>query len=155
MPAVILTRAIVETFAVLFDFHKRLDRFLKDEAKDNRALDDFLMRCLMGSRNNPDMPNAVNILNLIDHVEKVAPDFRSVYDSLCECAHPNWAGTFGAFGSIKTETTELELGPLGRIPAYSAGLSVLSGSLIAFEHYYKESGELVRQLNEHFEKHGI
>lgn len=157
IPAVILTRSIVETLAVLFEFHERLQHFLKEETKDHHALDEFLMRCLMGSRNHRDtnMPTATNILTLIDRVEKTAPGFRSVYDSLCEYAHPNWAGTFGAFGNAVSETTELELGPQTRIPAYSAGLSTLSGSLIAFEHYYQESGALVRQLNDYYERFGI
>src|SRR5215216_2669438 len=31
VPAVILTRSIVETFAVLFVFHDRLEKFLKEE----------------------------------------------------------------------------------------------------------------------------
>jgi hypothetical protein len=111
----------------------------------------------MGSRNKPDpeMPDAVNTLSLIDRVEKTTPGFRSIYDALCEYTHPNWAGTFGAFGSIMTETTELELGPRERIPAYSAGLSTLSGSLTAFEFYYKKSGELVQKLNERFDKNGM
>lgn len=154
VPAVILTRSIVETLAVLFDFQERLENFLKAETKDCFALDKFLLCRLMGSRNCPDadMPKAVNILTLIDRVEVVAPGFRSVYDSLCEYAHPNWAGTFGSFGNVVTETTELVLGAVVRIPAYSAGLLALSGSLIAFENYYKKSGEFVQKLNDYFEK---
>src|SRR5207249_3038411 len=62
IPAVVLTRCIVETLAVLLDFHERLERFLKDEPKDARVLDQFLVSCLMRSRNHPDpeMPKAVN-----------------------------------------------------------------------------------------------
>ena len=158
IPAVVLTRCIVETLAVLFDFHERLERFLKDEPKDTCVLDQFLVRCLMGSRNNPDpgMPKSVNILSLVDRIEKTVPGFRAVYDALCEAAHPNWAGTFGAFGrgigGTTRETTELELGPAEQIPAFSAGLSTLSGSLMAFDYYYNDSGELVRQLNGYFDK---
>ena len=102
------------------------------------------------------MPNTVNVLTLIDRVEKTVPDFRFVYDALSECAHPNWAGTFGAFGrghgGNQPETTELELGPREQIEAYSPGLSALSGSLMSFEHCYNDSGELVGQLNEYFDK---
>ena len=160
IPAVVLTRCIVETLAVLFGFHGRLERFLKDEPKDARVLDQFLVSCLVGSRNHPDsgMPKAVNILTLVDRIEKTAPGFRDVYDTLCEVAHPNWAGTFGAFGrgigGATRETTELELGPAQGIPAFSAGLSTLSGSLMAFDYYYNDSGELVRQLNGYFDAAG-
>lgn len=64
IPAVILTRAIVETAAVMFIFHERMGRFLSDKNKDIAALDDFLMRCLLGSRNNPDMPTPQTSLRL-------------------------------------------------------------------------------------------
>jgi hypothetical protein len=156
IPAVILTRSIVETLALLFNFHERLEHFLKGEVKDSDALDDSFMCCLVGSRNNPEGPKAVNVLTLIDRVEKTVPDFRFVYDALSECAHPNWAGTFGAFGhghdGNHSETTELELGPREQMEAYSPGLSALSSSLMSFEHYYNDSGKLVRQLNEYFDR---
>lgn len=151
VPAVILTRSIVETFAVLFAFHERLDRFLNAENRDSKALDEYLMSCLMGGRDNSDLPKAINILNSIDRVEKSVPNFRSAYDALCEFAHPNWAGTFGSFGKVMKETIELELGPNENTSAHSHGLFVLSTSLMLFEHYYKGSGEQVRLLNEYFE----
>ncbi|MBI2999280.1 MAG: hypothetical protein HYY46_12675 [Deltaproteobacteria bacterium] len=151
IPAVILTRAIVETLAVLFTFHERLKRFLEDKKKDIDAMDDFLMRCLVGARNNPEMPTSTNILTLIDRLEKTVPGFRDVYDALCECAHPNWAGTFGAFGEVDHEKLGLKLGAAERSPAYSSGLASLSGSLMAFEHYYNDSAELVRRFNDYFE----
>jgi len=151
IPAVILTRAIVETVAVMLVFHDRLDRFLKDQLKDVADFDDFLMRCLLGSKNNPEMPTATNILTFIDRVEKKVPGFRSVYDGLCECAHPNWAGTLGAFGEIDREKFEVKLGPAETSTAYTVGLAALSGALMMFEHYYKESGDLVRAFNAYFE----
>jgi len=151
IPGVIVTRAIVETAAVMLVFHERLGRFLNDKDKDISAFDEFLMRCLLGTRNNPDMPTSTNILTLVDRVEQKIPGFRSVYDSLCECAHPNWAGTFGAFGQIDKENFELKLGPAERSTAYTVGLAALSGTLMVFEHYYNDSGDLVRKFNDHFE----
>ena len=101
------------------------------------------------------MPTSVNILTLVDRVEKTAPGFRSLYDALSEYAHPNWAGTFGAFGTTITETIELELGPVAESPGRSAGLSTLSHTLMGFELFYNMSGELVRQLNDYFEQQAV
>jgi hypothetical protein len=86
IPAVILTRAIVETVAVTFTFHERLDRFLTGNTKDIAALDDFLMRCLLGGRHRSEMPTPTNSLTLVDRVERTVPGFRNVYDGLCEYA---------------------------------------------------------------------
>lgn len=54
IPAVVLTRSIVETFALFYALHQRLVRFLA--AKNSAELDDFLMRSLVGTRNRPEMP---------------------------------------------------------------------------------------------------
>lgn len=151
IPAAILTRAIVETLAVLFTFHERVERFLKDKVKDIDAFDAFLMRYLLGARDIPEMPTPTNILTLIDRVEVTLPGFRRVYDSLCECAHPNWAGTFGAFGEVDQERFELKLGPVERSSAYTSGVAALSGSLMVFEHYYNDSADLMYQLNDYFD----
>ena len=150
IPAVILARAVVESTAVMFTLHERTTRFLQD-LKINE-LDDFLMRNLVGARNNPDMPTSINILTLVDRVEKAVPGFRSSYDSLCECAHPNWAGTLGAYGAIDPEKYELKLGPSGRTAAFSIGVHALSGALMLFHHYYNDSAELMLKLNDHFEQ---
>ncbi len=149
IPAVVLTRAIVETVSVLYCLHERLKRFLDD--KNSAELDKFLMSCLVGSRNVPDHPSAVNVLTSVDHVVRTIPEFRSVYDRLCEYAHPNWAGTLGAFGEIDHEQFELKLGH--RTDALTMGVSALSGTLMIFHHYYDDSAALIHQLNDHFE-HG-
>lgn len=67
IPAVILTRSIVETAAVMFIFNERLGRFLDDKSKDINAFDDFLMQCLLGARNNPDMPTPTTPTKGSDH----------------------------------------------------------------------------------------
>jgi hypothetical protein len=149
IPAVVLTRSIVETFALFYALHERLVRFLA--AKNSADLDDFLMRSLVGARNRPEMPSSINVLTLIDRVEKIIPGFRSVYDSLCEYTHPNWAGTLGAFGEIDQEAFELKLGLNERTPAWKTGVAALSGALMAFRHYYNDSANLVQQLNSYFE----
>lgn len=109
------------------------------------------MSYLLGARDNPEMPTPRNILTLIDRVEVTLPGFRRVYDSLCECAHPNWAGTFGAFGEVDKEKFELKLGSVERSSAYTSGLAALSGSLMLFEHYYNDSADLMYQLNDYFD----
>ncbi|HMK60030.1 MAG TPA: hypothetical protein VK452_02655 [Dissulfurispiraceae bacterium] len=90
IPAIVLTRSVAETVAFLFCLHERIERFLND--KDVKALDDFLMSCLLSSRTQPDLHKAINVLTLIDRVDKGHPGFRSVYDILSEYAHPNWSG---------------------------------------------------------------
>lgn len=150
IPAIVLTRATVETLAVLFCLCERITRFLQD--KNVSELDSFLMQGLMGSRNDPDLPIAVNVLTSVDRVDKKIEGFRQTYDSLCEYTHPNWAGTLGVFGEIDRDAFELKLSPSAKIKALSTGLSVLSGTLMGFSYYYDNSADLIRELNAHFEQ---
>jgi DNA-binding XRE family transcriptional regulator len=152
VPALILTRSIVETFSVLFALHDRIERFLENEPKDLEALDEFLMCSLVGSKMKPfpDTPAAVNVLNHIDRFEKMAPGFRYHYDALSEYAHPNWAGVWGVYGTTVNEPPELIFGARADMPGFSAGLSVLFGSLGLFEHYYEDTGRLAQRLNDYF-----
>jgi hypothetical protein len=152
LPAIVLTRAVVETVAVLYSLHQRLKRFLDDE--NSSELDVFLMRCLLGSRNQSQnhagLPEAINVLTLVDRVEKEFPGFRSMYDDLCEFTHPNWAGTHGSFGKHKGRF-ELELGPTETTVPWTMGVTALANSLRIFHHYYNDSANLLQQLNDHFE----
>ncbi len=107
----------------------------------------------MGSRNNPELPFATNILSLIDQMDKAIAGVRSTYDSLCECTHPNWAGVMGSFGEIDREAFELKLGPRAKT-GYGIGVNALSGALMTFEHYYNQLAELIYNLNDHFESAG-
>ena len=153
IPAVVLTRALVETVALFYVLHERLTRFLED--KNNSDLDYFLMSSLLGSRNQPELPAATNVLTFVDRVEKtIIPGFRSVYDSLCECAHPNYAGTLGTFSEIDKEQFEVKLGLSKRIPVWTTGINALSGALEIFLHYYNDSADLVYKLNDHLEQDG-
>lgn len=154
VPAVILTRSVIETFAVLFALGEKLERFLKDDLKDINQLDGTLMSLLVGSRNHPslEMPKAINILTLIDKVEKAAPGFRFHYDALSEYAHPNWAGALGAYGETVASPPALKLGTgSGVLTAHTAGLSVLSNSLTSYEGFHTATGESIRKTNEYFE----
>ncbi len=144
-----LTRAVMETGALIFELHRRVTQFLVD--KNVEQFDSFLMISLMGSHNNADLPLAMNVLTVIDRMNKTIDGVRSTYDTLCEVTHPNWAGTMGSFGEIDKEKLELKLGSSDRATGFRVGVNALSGALMTFEHYYNALAELTYRLNDHFE----
>ena len=152
LPAVLLTRGVVETVAVTFSLYSALGAFLASH--DVVAFDEFLMQSLMGSRLPDSSRQAKNILTLIKHVEKSIPGFEASYNSLSEYAHPNWAGVLGAFGEIDREAFELRLGPNQRTSAFPSGVCALSGSLMTFHHFYNVMVEMLHQTNDYFEVQG-
>jgi glutathione-specific gamma-glutamylcyclotransferase len=89
--AIQLTRAAFETSAALWYLRGKLDAAVESQTIGDIGA--FLMRLLMGSRNNPDLPQPINVMTFVEHVEKDIKGFRQQYDGLSEFAHPNWAGT--------------------------------------------------------------
>lgn len=147
--AILLTRGVIETVAIMFALHRALTTFLDNH--DVPTFDHFLMQSLMGSRLPDASHQAKNIVTLIQHVEKTIPGFESVYNSLSEYAHPNWAGVLGSFGKIDHEAFELRLGRNQRASALKSGVAALSGSLMTCHHFYNDMVEMLYAMNAYFE----
>lgn len=146
-----LTRAAMETLARVAELSDRIEGFLT--AKNLEELDDYLMTSLFGSRNDPDLPQARNILGSIDRMENKIPGYRTSYENLCEFAHPNWSGAMGAFAETDRENFKVSFDSLSRRQKAqrSVGLA-LNATLGAFLLFYNESADAVGALNTHFER---
>jgi len=144
--AACITRAFQETLAVLFFINRKVKKAIKD--KDVPQLDEVLMKTLMGAKNNPDMPDPVNILTMIDMVDKEIPHFRAVYDNLSELSHPNWAGTLGIYTRINKEKVWTDFGrniKLGESTKAQSVLSLFAG-LELIVHIYDEFADFLPDL---------
>ncbi|MGC2425247.1 MAG: hypothetical protein WA666_12950 [Nitrospirota bacterium] len=152
IPAVIITRAAIETLSILYALHEQTNEFLSE--KNIPKFDDFLMKSSMGSRKNPDLPAPTNILTFIKKIEKDYPDFgfEFYYETLCEYTHPNWAGTFGSYGLLDRDALVLQLGPTERANASNIGILALCSTLEAFRFFYNSLSDPLLQLNDYFEK---
>jgi hypothetical protein len=56
----------------------KLEATIKSEALGD--IDDYLMKLLMGSKTDPNLPQPLNVLKFIDYVEKKIEGFRHQYD---------------------------------------------------------------------------
>ena len=152
VPGIVLTRAIVETVAVLYCLNQRLEKFLAapSEAEED-ALDDFLMKSLVGARWEDHPVQAQNILTFIDKVSKEIESFRESYDVLSEYAHPNWSGMLGSFGEFNRERMELVLGPRKGTSGIRSGCVVLATALDMFRFFYNSMPDTLYAFNSYFE----
>jgi hypothetical protein len=95
LSAMLSARALMETFAVMVEFERRVARLLKDE--DLGGLDALAQNGIFASR-DPDWlkespeTQAVNVLTYIDKFDKRCEGFRAHYDMLSERCHPNSLG---------------------------------------------------------------
>lgn len=147
--AFVITRAVIETVAMIYWLHEKVTEFLS--SKDIQKLDEFLMRAMLGSRDGTTSLESYNVLTAVDRVDKAFPDFRQMYDRLCEFTHPNWSGLLGSYGKTDRERFKPRLGSDLRKPPLAFGLAPLIGGLTIFEHYYNDLAELLHKLNDYFD----
>jgi hypothetical protein len=151
--AIVLTRALMETVAVLVDLQTKLNSFLV--TKDEQSLDAFLMKCMFANRHEDeggrDEYYTSSILSFIDRFDKKVSGFRATYDALSEYCHPNWSGLLGSFGSIDQKNFVIEFGPRPKGKAQESGVIALAAALDILRLYYDEMPESLIALNRHFE----
>ena len=146
VPAIIMTRAVFETTAVLYWLYKSIKQVCATKEIGN--IDEFFMKSLFGSKNEERLPESYNILTAINHTDKDFQGYRNAYNSLSEFAHPNWSGLFGAYSKLNQEKIILELGKeVGNIPL-SVALPLLLGALTLFIDCYNEMETYLLQFNE-------
>lgn len=108
----------------------------------------------MGSKDDDNRPDPVNILTMIDRVDKEVSKFRTIYDKLSEVAHPNWHGTLGIFSNSDKEKVTTILGTnirLGNITR-GQGISALLAGIDVLVFVYDEFAKFLPQLIEICEK---
>ena len=139
--AILLTRAAVETCAALWYLTGKVSSALKSGSVGD--IDSYLMRLFGGSRVDGNMPQAINVLNFVDCVEKDLEGFRHQYDLLSEFAHPNWSGTTGLYSKIDQANFAVEYGSNVRELAGPKHIGVinLSVALGLFENSYNRLGD--------------
>ena len=105
---VILARALLETACLLWNASDKVIRFIEEDLPDKVSdLNDQIEKLLLGSRisrytQQADLhsPEAINILTIIDKINKETPGFREVYDDLSDVAHPNISGVSLPYATI-------------------------------------------------------
>lgn len=111
--AVVSARAAQETLAVIWFVNSKLEHLAK--TKDIVHFSETMKRLVLGWSNDIEFPEKINVFKCIDSVDKsMKGSFRRHYEMLCEYAHPNFSGTFGAYAGVNNENLEVTLGEYPR-----------------------------------------
>jgi hypothetical protein len=138
---IVLARCVTEGAAMMWRLRSLVE---KRGGRPPSSLHEDLSRMWLGSKNDPAMPQAFNILTMIDHLDREIPNVRQSYDMLSEAAHPNWTGVAGLYCQTDYEQ---HIGRFGRglrgdhNAVAAAGL--LLGALGLFQHAYNGFGEVL------------
>lgn len=112
--ASVLIRACLETVSSLWYLNVKIENSLSDT--NIGGIDEILDRMLLGSKNNSETPDSINILTIVDHLEKALPGSKESFESLCELAHPNWLGTSLCFSEPSEDYGAVSFGKYIRLP---------------------------------------
>jgi hypothetical protein len=106
----VLLRALLETVAAFFSIVEQGKTQLA--AGDLRAFHSRLLKAMYGTRQgreqHPELPEATNVLTLVDRLGKLLPGVRRYYEALCEVVHPNSDGVT-VFGEVDHDAWEVRL----------------------------------------------
>jgi hypothetical protein len=153
--AIILSRSIIETAALFWDFIAKLKAALASH--NIEEIRNFLSGCLVGVKSpklkefkSPSQPDLivtpVNILTLIDRLDKDVTHFRLNYDSMSEFSHPNAAGTVDAYVVLDWDAGMARLGSNRAKLVPELALPQLVGTLTAFIIQYDHAAELLEKF---------
>ncbi|MFZ5776379.1 MAG: hypothetical protein ACOY3Z_12925 [Thermodesulfobacteriota bacterium] len=148
IPAVIVTRSVVETTAVTYWLYQKSCEFIENHNVE--SFDDFLMKGMLGSKDGTTKYEAYNVLTAVDRLDKEFPGLRNMYNTLCEFTHPNWSGVMGSYSWIEKEKYLLHLGKEHRQPPIAFGLGPLIGGLAIFQDYYNALADVLTSINDYY-----
>ena len=96
------------------------------EAEQFVEFENFLMQASFGSRDESSKFKALNVLTMLDHLNKEYGGIQDEYDHLSEYTHPNLKGGLMAYSDIDLKTLSAEFGiNPGGLPLDAFGLGDL------------------------------
>lgn len=94
----ILLRSGFETLAILTYLNLIMQQVL-DAKLSFHDFGEKTSTLLLGVRNNDEMPNAINILTVLEKCDRRYPGLKKLYEDLSESAHPNYEGLMSGYST--------------------------------------------------------
>jgi len=139
---IILARCVTEAAAMMW----RLLKLIENRAEHGiSAINEDVRRMWLGWKVDPDdLPEAINVMTMLRHLDRDMPGVLKAYDHLSEFAHPNWNGVAGLYCRTDYEDHIAYFGRQARGDSNTtAACNLLVGALGTFEHAYNELAEVI------------
>ena len=104
----ILLRSALETLAILIYLNQSMEMVLNGKIVDFHAFSTKTEALMLGSKDGSTPFKAISILTVLDGCEKKYVGIRSLYERLCESAHPNCEGMSMGYAAIDQENLVVE-----------------------------------------------
>lgn len=153
--AFLLTRAIYENTAYMYDLSKKILMYY--EADNYTEIHKLILNRLVGNRLNSASPQIVNVLTVNDSVAKEIPDYKEFYDFISDFCHPNYSGMHGIYGKLDKENARLFVDKKYGYTEETFSF-IITGLITSLEIFYTSVKNLLNnmdELNNFFCKHNI
>lgn len=97
VPAIVMTRVLFESLSMIYQIRKTTEKLIKEGYSEE--YDDKLMQLLFGTDYN-ETTKRVNVLTLLDKIDKEYKDVRKFYNDMSEFSHPNYDGILGSYSEL-------------------------------------------------------
>lgn len=139
--AFLCSRAVLETCAVsLYAYLLVQDVVNKKSIGD---IDEKLMTLLLRGRKGYTSYKSINILTIVQKINKLVPNYSDMYEILSEYSHPNWSGCHNAYANIDKENIKLDLTGSSEKLNMEVGLFTLVGTIELYKYYYNKLGKIL------------
>lgn len=133
----ILLRSGFETLAVLVYLNQLIQQVMDGELSFQN-LSDKTSILLLGTRNNDELPNAINVLTVLERSEKKYPGLKNCYANLSESAHPNYEGLCLGYSQIDHSNFETNFSNRWCNLFHEQHLSLMEICMETFEYEYDD-----------------
>ncbi|MCK4654326.1 MAG: hypothetical protein KAU01_07770 [Candidatus Cloacimonetes bacterium] len=151
IPALLLTRASIETLSIFYYMYNEVDKVIKAEKINNNFITK-LDRLLLGNKFDRSEENSfdpINIMDCIRILDTVAKGTNKQYDFLSEFCHPNEFGLLNGYSTMNKEKiySELDITHLeGKFPHYF-GIKILLICLEIYNKFYNNTDKMIKKLS--------
>ena len=130
-----LTRGVMECTALMGCLVEVVE---KRNSADTAELSEVLDKMLYGWKNDAELPEAINVMTLLKHLNRRFESSQRNYEHLSEFAHPNWGGVLGLFSRTDNDRFTTYFGRFEERIAgpRSTGVMALAASLSVFRYDY-------------------
>lgn len=141
--AVSNTRGAVESVAATWYLKSLIETELARESI-SPDLQARLKRLLLGQRGDTELPEAVNVLTMLDKADAEIPGIRLKYDRMSEFGHPNYHGAAGVYALPNPDTFITRFGRGIRQNEYPSrlGLNCLIAAMGTLFHAFNKIGDM-------------
>jgi len=103
----LLVRALFENATFMYDLSILLTRYIKEDKF--QEVYDLIVNRMFGSRTFTALPKSINVMTVIEKLDKKFEGLKDSYERLSEFCHPNYSAMYGLYAKLNKKEIYYEI----------------------------------------------